>query len=60
MRWPWTSRRMERRFNEKWGDLAQYNAERTRGIMHTASWHVRMAAKQREYNEACEHREIWA
>lgn len=44
------ARRRELEFNLKWGDLAQYNAEVARGIVHTPEWDHRMAIKQQEYN----------
>jgi hypothetical protein len=32
--------------------LADYNAERSRGIVHTEEWRARMAELQRRYEEA--------
>jgi hypothetical protein len=32
--------------------LADYNAERSRGIVHTEEWQARMADLQRRYNES--------
>lgn len=37
-------------FELRWGDLARYNAERARGIVHTPEWDARMAEKQVRYN----------
>jgi hypothetical protein len=31
--------------------LATYNAERSRGIVHTPEWDAKMAALQRRFNE---------
>lgn len=33
-------------------DLATYNAEVSRGILHTARWKIRMAELQQRFNEA--------
>jgi len=33
------------------GVLANYNAERARGLVHTAEWMEKMAALQKLYNE---------
>lgn len=40
------------RFQEDyyWQQLATYNAERARGIMHTQEWQDRMAEEQRRYD----------
>ena len=40
-----------RRFNTayEFNDLAIYNAERSRGIVHTAEWDARMAAEQARF-----------
>ncbi len=32
-------------------DLARYNGERARGIVHSAEWQTRMAALQARYNQ---------
>ena len=32
-------------------ELAQYNAECARGIVHTPEWDARMTEKQREFDE---------
>lgn len=42
--------RTEREFNQLWGDLAVYNAEVARGIIHTAVWDSKMEQKQAAYN----------
>jgi hypothetical protein len=34
----------------KFSALATYNAERARGIMHTAEWDAKMAELQREWD----------
>lgn len=31
--------------------LARYNAERVRGLVHTAEWRAEMATLQRQFNE---------
>jgi hypothetical protein len=36
-------------------DLARYNSERARGIMHTPEWTARMASLQEEWIEAWRH-----
>lgn len=41
-------------FNRRWGDLATYNAEKGRGIMHTPEWIERMIIKQEQYYEYIE------
>lgn len=41
----------ERAFERQWGDLATYNAEVARGIVHTPEWDARMAEKQARYND---------
>ena len=35
----------------KFSQLAMYNGERGRGIVHTPEWDARMAVLQREFNE---------
>ena len=35
----------------RWGDLATYNAEVSRGLVHTPEWKAKMAEKQKQYNE---------
>lgn len=35
----------------KFEALAMYNAERARGIVHTAEWDAKMAALQQEFND---------
>ena len=37
-----------------WNDLAAYNSERARGIVHTPEMDARMAEKQREFDAASE------
>lgn len=50
-RLPWRrSREIERRFNLLWGDLAQYNADKCRGLKFTPEHVERMAWKQARYN----------
>lgn len=44
-----TGRRIEREFNRKWGDLAQYNAEKGR-VVHTPEYAAAMEAKQARWN----------
>jgi len=39
----------ELEFNLKWGDLATYNSEKSRGIVHTPEWVEKMRLKQEEY-----------
>jgi len=34
----------------RFADLAQYNAEVARGIMHTPEWKAKMAQEQRRFN----------
>jgi hypothetical protein len=41
----------ELEFNLEWGDLATYNSEKARGIVHTPEWVKKMAWKQKAYNE---------
>lgn len=59
MRWWFTprdggkARPMPVTFNE----LARYNAEVARGIVHTAEWDERMAKAQREFAEWARSRE---
>ena len=43
-------RRMES-MPERFDVLANYNAERGRGIMHTAEWDAKMADLQRKYDD---------
>jgi len=38
-------------FERDWGDLATYNAEEARGIVHSSEWDDRMREKQRLYEE---------
>jgi hypothetical protein len=40
-----------RRMPQKFEALAAYNAERARGIAHTAEWDAKMAALQAEYDQ---------
>ena len=35
----------------RWHDLATYNGERARGIVHTAEWDERMAVEQRAFDD---------
>ena len=35
----------------EFADLATYNSERARGIVHTPEWDALMAAEQRRFNE---------
>lgn len=44
-------RRLADAFDLEWGDLATYNAEVARGIVHTPEYDKKMARKQAEYNE---------
>ena len=44
------SRRRALEFESRWGDLATYNAEVARGIVHTPEWQLKMAEKQQRYN----------
>lgn len=37
-------------FNRKYGDLARFNAERARGLMHYPEWIDKMVKLQAEYN----------
>lgn len=46
-------------FEQKWGDLARYNAEKARGIAHTAEYNAKMAVKQAAYDEARRTGSIW-
>jgi len=32
--------------SDRWSDLATYNAERSRGLLHSHEWQERMAAEQ--------------
>lgn len=43
-------RQREQEFNSQWGDLATYNAEVSRGIVHTSEYDARMVLKQAEWN----------
>lgn len=36
----------------KYADLALYNAEVGRGLMHTEEWQAKMEKQQQEFNEA--------
>lgn len=36
---------------ERWSVLSTYNAECSRGILHTAEWDELMAEEQRKYDE---------
>lgn len=38
-------------FSLMWGDLATYNTEKSRGIVHTPEHQARMAEKQAAYIE---------
>ena len=44
-------REAELEFDRVWGDLAVYNSEVARGIVHTPEWDTKMAQKQSAYNE---------
>lgn len=44
-------RKNELAFNSTWGDLANYNTERSRGVVHTAEKDAEMAAKQAAYDQ---------
>lgn len=35
----------------RWADLAWYNAERARGVVHTPEWQAKMAEEQRLFDE---------
>lgn len=39
----------EEEFNRRWGDLAIYNAEKGRGIVHTPEYVEKMREKQEQY-----------
>jgi hypothetical protein len=41
---------MELEFNIRWGDLATYNSEKARGVVHTSEWVEQMRVKQERYN----------
>jgi hypothetical protein len=43
---------MVTRMDSKFEPLATYNAERARGIVHTAEYDARMAELQREFDAA--------
>lgn len=43
-------RRVGTDFHLRWDDLATYNAEVARGIVHTAKWDERMRLKQERYD----------
>jgi hypothetical protein len=45
-------RTRELEFQSQWGDLATYNAEVHRGIVHTEEWQAKMAEKQAAYDIA--------
>lgn len=34
----------------RWDELAQYNSERARGIVHTPEWQLRMVEVQQEFD----------
>jgi hypothetical protein len=41
----------------RWNDLARYNSEVARGIVHTPEWKAKMADQQRQFDEeAARHR----
>ena len=40
----------ELEFNIRWGDLATYNSEKSRGIVHTPEWVEQMRVKQERYD----------
>ena len=42
--------RLKKKEPYRWNALAQYNAERDRGITHTESWVLNMAVQQEEFN----------
>jgi hypothetical protein len=44
-------RERERMWDDQWGDLATYNSEVSRGIVHTAEYDARMAEKQAAFVE---------
>jgi hypothetical protein len=52
----WFGRKRESRidqemeWNAKWGDLARYNTERSKGIVHTPEYDAEMAANQEAFN----------
>jgi len=37
-------------FEQQWGDLATYNADVARGLVHSIAWQARMWEKQQAYN----------
>ena len=41
----------ERNFNRLWGDLSEYNTERSRGIEHRPGWAAFMAGKNELYDD---------
>ena len=49
MRWR-SRRKRELDFRFEWGALANYNAEKARGLVHSAQWRSKMAEKQAEWN----------
>ena len=51
LRYRWLNRRYWNAIPEKFWELADYNAERARGIAHTPEWDERMAALQAEFDE---------
>ncbi len=46
-----TARQRELEFKLKWGDLATYNSERYRGLVHTDEWQKKMLQKQKDYDK---------
>ena len=51
LRWRILNRRHRNAMPEKFWELADYNAERGRGIAHTPEWDERMAALQAEFDQ---------
>lgn len=53
-RLPWRRRRQLREnlraFQLHWGELADYNAEVSRGVVHTPEYQARMAQRQAAWN----------
>lgn len=44
------SRRLQRDFDAQWGELARYNSEVARGILHTPEHRERMALQQAAFD----------
>ena len=51
----WRSHRREARYarwdeEHRWDDLARYNSEVHRGLLHTSEWKVKMAEEQKRFD----------